>query len=141
MTTKALTFNKTGYDPFIDFLKAYCIVCVVIAHNFPVSLWKYCLFQIWGDMQVPLFILIQVFHAFKKEDGPRIKWQALFRRIVVPFVIIQFIILIYRLVFTADSTRNILISSLLGGGVRPRVILFLGLLTDCNYPSADMAYY
>ncbi|MBR5166489.1 MAG: acyltransferase family protein [Salinivirgaceae bacterium] len=114
-----LVFNKTGYDTFIDFLKAYAIICVVIAHCFPSSLWNYCLFQVWADMQVPMFILIQVFHAYKRGTKPTIKWTPLLKRIVVPFVIIQIIILLYRLWFSGQSAYDVLISSVVYGGYGP----------------------
>ena len=117
--SKRISFNKTGYDPFIDFLKAYAIIFVVVAHNFPSELWKYCLFQVWADMQVPMFILIQVFHAYKKGTAPRIKWSSLLKRIVLPFVVIQAIILSLRLLFSSESPYNVLVSSVIGGGYGP----------------------
>lgn len=92
MTAKALTFNKTGYDPFIDFLKAYSIICVVIAHILPAELYKYILFQVWGDMQVPMFVLIQIFHAYKKGAQPKLNWASLLRRICLPFIAAQAVI-------------------------------------------------
>lgn len=117
--TKTISFNKTGYDPFIDFLKAYAIIFVVVAHNFPSELWNYCLFQVWADMQVPMFILIQVFHAYKKGTAPTIKWPSLLKRIILPFVGIQAIILSLRLLLGLDTARNVLISSVIGGGTAP----------------------
>ena len=113
---KVITFNKTGYDPFIDFLKAYAIVFVVVAHSFPAALWKYCLFQVWGDMQVPMFILIQVFHAYKKGYKPSINWQSMTKRIIIPFVIIQCLILLFRLVFSGQTSSDVLLSTLKAGG-------------------------
>ena len=117
--TKTISFNKTGYDPFIDFLKAYAIIFVVVAHNFPSELWNYCLFQVWADMQVPMFILIQVFHAYKKGTAPTIKWPSLLKRIILPFVGIQAIILSLRLLFSLGTARKVLISSMIGGGYGP----------------------
>lgn len=96
MTAKALTFNKTGYDSFIDFLKAYSIICVVIAHILPSEFYKYILFQVWGDMQVPMFVLIQVFHAYKKEVRPKINWSSLLKRIFLPFIAVQAIIVVFK---------------------------------------------
>lgn len=96
MTSKALTFNKTGYDPFIDFLKAYSIICVVIAHILPSEFYKYILFQVWGDMQVPMFVLIQVFHAYKKGVKPKLNWSSLLKRIFLPFVVIQAVIISFK---------------------------------------------
>ena len=119
MTAKVIVFNKIGYDSFIDFLKAYAIICVILAHNFPTYLWKYCFFQVWADMQVPLFVLIQVFHAYKKGSSPTIKWQSLFNRIIIPFVVIQGIILLYRIIESHEPIRSILISSVIGGGNGP----------------------
>ena len=92
MVVKTLTFNKTGYDPFIDFLKAYSIICVVIAHILPQQFYKYILFHVWGEMQVPLFVLIQVFHAYKKEQKPKLNWGNLLKRFFLPFVAVQGVI-------------------------------------------------
>ena len=80
--SKVITFNKDGYDPFIDVIKAYAIICVLVGHTFPyLDKTGYCL---WCDMQVPLFALVQVFHVFKKENQSfnckKILW-----RIFIPF--------------------------------------------------------
>lgn len=89
-------FNKSGYDPFIDFLKAYSIVCVIIAHILPSEFYKYILFQVWGDMQVPMFILIQVFHTYKKGVKPKLNWESLLKRICVPFIAVQAVIVGFK---------------------------------------------
>lgn len=112
MTAKILTFNKAGYDPFIDFLKAYSIVCVVFAHIFPAPFYKYILFQVWGDMQVPMFVLIQVFHAYKKEIRPKLNWSTILKRIFFPFVVVQAVILCIK----ALSGGGILWSSFMDSG-------------------------
>ena len=57
--------NKKGYDPFIDFVKGFCILSVVLTHSLPVWLQQHTLFSLWGGMAVPLFLMIQVFHAYK----------------------------------------------------------------------------
>lgn len=111
MATKVLTFNKTGYDPFIDFLKAYSIICVVIAHILPAEFYNYILFQVWGDMQVPMFVLIQVFHAYKKDQKPKLNWSSLLKRIFLPFVAVQAVICGLK-----SLTGGILWSSLLASG-------------------------
>ena len=116
MTVKTLTFNKTGYDPFIDFLKAYSIICVIIAHILPADYYKYTLFQIWGDMQVPMFVLIQVFHAYKKGIKPKLNWEGLVKRIIIPFVAVQAVIT----GFIAPTGGGILwINLLTSGGFGP----------------------
>lgn len=91
-----ITFNKSGYDPFIDFLKAYSIICVIIAHILPPKFYKYILFQVWGDMQVPMFVLIQVFHAYKKGMKPKLNWNSLLKRLCLPFIAVQVVIVGFK---------------------------------------------
>ena len=97
MVANTICFNKTSYDPFIDFLKAYSIICVVISHILSPEFYKYILFQVWGDMQVPMFVLIQVFHAYKKGRTPKLNWSSLLKRIIIPFCAIQSLIIIFKL--------------------------------------------
>ena len=60
-----VVFKRSGYDSFIDFLKGICILLVLLDHS--LSLIKeYSLFAIWGRPAVPIFLLIQVFHAYKR---------------------------------------------------------------------------
>ena len=57
-----------GYDPFIDFLKGICIFLVILKHALPAS-WEFALyFPLWGDAAVPIFLLIQAFHFFKRPN-------------------------------------------------------------------------
>lgn len=109
---KIVSFNKTGYDPFIDFIKAYAIICVLIGHTLPLhDYWGYGL---WAGMQVPLFVLVQAFHCFKK-DTPNIHLKKIFLRIVLPYILVQSIALLYLLYI--DSTN--LYYFLLSGGAGP----------------------
>ena len=119
MVEKTLTFNKNDYDPFIDFLKAYSIVMVVVAHILPPASYKYILFQVWGDMQVPMFVLIQVFHAYKKGKRPTLKWSSIIKRIILPFVVIQAFILGFMALGWNGFSRNLFVNSLLAGGSGP----------------------
>ncbi len=85
--------NNAGYDPFIDFLKGLCILWVVLTHSVKYE-WKQLVgFPFWGAQAVPLFLLIQGYHYFKKETAPFINWKKVSKRIVLPFVIAQGIIL------------------------------------------------
>lgn len=118
MRNPVVTFNKIGYDPFIDFLKAYAIIFVVVAHIFPTSLWNYCLFQVWADMQVPIFILIQAFHAYKN-GAPIIKRATLLNRIIIPFVLVQGLTIFFYILFFQNQTNDVLISSIISGGIGP----------------------
>ena len=109
---KTVSFNKTGYDPFIDFIKAYAIMCVLIGHTLPAhDYWGYGL---WAGMQVPLFVLVQSFHSFKK-DIPNINLKKIFLRVILPYILVQSIALLYLL--NIDSTKFYYF--LLSGGAGP----------------------
>lgn len=109
---KTVSFNKSGYDPFIDFIKAYAIICVLIGHTLPShDYWGYGL---WAGMQVPLFVLVQAFHSFKK-DIPNINLKKIFLRVFLPYILVQSIALLYLL--NIDSTK--LYFFLLSGGAGP----------------------
>lgn len=136
MDVKTIAFNKSGYDPFIDFLKVYSIICVIIAHILPSEFYKYILFQVWGNMQVPMFVLIQVFHAYKKGIQPKLNWNSLLKRICLPFITVQAIVVGFK--------------ALTGGGhfmgrlyfkrrIWPWLLLHLDLYSDCFSSSSNMA--
>lgn len=109
---KTVSFNKIGYDPFIDFIKAYAIICVLIGHTLPFhDYWGYGL---WAGMQVPLFVLVQALHSFKKET-PNINLKKIFLRVGLPYILVQSIALLFLIYI--DSTK--LHSFLLSGGVGP----------------------
>ena len=124
---KVLSFNKSGYDPFIDFLKAYAIIMVVFTHCIPTSVHNHLLGCLWIDVQVPLFLLIQVFHAYKKEKTPEINMKKMAKRIILPFAIIQIVIFIIIALFSRDCVCNLLCISILGGGVWAWLLLLLGI--------------
>ena len=89
MKVKTITFNKTGYDPFFDFIKAWAIICVIFGHTFPYL--NQVGYSLWLGIQVPLFILIQVFHSYKN-DTSKINLAKIFSRVFLPFVICEIIV-------------------------------------------------
>ena len=91
---KKITFNRTGYDPFIDFIKAYAIICVLIGHTIPFT--DYWGYGLWAGMQVPLFVLVQSFHGFKKETLD-INCKKIFLRVILPYIVVQSIAFIFLL--------------------------------------------
>lgn len=93
MRTYILSLKKDGYEPFIDFLKGLCILFVVIQHSIPAVLHHYSMFAIWGRLAVPIFLLIQVFHTYKKDVGGKLNCKKLWKRIIRPYLFVQFIIL------------------------------------------------
>lgn len=79
----AIHLVKDGYDPFIDFMKGFCILSVILLHattHFPGQ--AYTIGQC-----VPLFLLIQVFHYYKKglENARPFNIQKVWIRILRPF--------------------------------------------------------
>lgn len=94
MRVNSIILNKTGYEPFIDFLKGVAILFVLLNH---------CLsnltgigFPFWGGQAVPLFLIIQSWHVFKKEGTIRIGinyFAKIFHRIILPFAVVEVIML------------------------------------------------
>lgn len=90
-------------DLFIDFLKGLCIICVILTHSLPVSIMKGMVYIAWGEMAVPLFLLLQAYHFFnsniirKKKGLPPKRCKefycisSLWSRILKPFLIITLI--------------------------------------------------
>lgn len=111
-----VVFNSQGYDPFIDFLKAWCILVVVFCHGFPYL--KEVGYAIWG-VQIPVFFLIQVFHSYKRNPKP-INWTVILRRIVIPFLVIQVLIFGVKFIDLGRvEFKPFLTSALVGGGYGP----------------------
>lgn len=88
--TTTLHLRKRGYDPFFDFMKGICILCVIWLHSIPKA---HTGSVFWASQAVPLFLFMQVFHALK---GGRIRfpdWRKLFHRIIAPYVVTLLVIL------------------------------------------------
>ena len=115
-----IELNKTGYEPFLDFLKAYAIICVLIGHTFPYLDKVGAPF--WLRMQVPIFVLIQAFHVLKKPSS-KLDFKKLFSRVLLPYMIVLIgIVFVYLLFGKLDN--NQIIKGLIGGGTgRDPIIL------------------
>lgn len=116
---QTINFKKEGHDSFIDFLKAYSIVCVLLAHAIPHKAFDYIQFMVWGGMQVPMFILIQVYHVFKQGNRPGINFRRLWKRIVLPFLMSQIIIFVLLLLQSPLSYKEIVLNTIASGGNGP----------------------
>lgn len=130
-----VTFNTKGYDGFIDFIKAYAILCVLFGHTFSPILDKVA-YGVWAGMQVPLFILVQSFHSYKK-DKAIVNIVKILTRVVLPFVVFEAITFgIAHFIGHVDC--NILIHGVLtvGGGMA-LVLIILGCMCKlhcfCRY--------
>ena len=101
---------------------------VVLTHSIPYEWQQLIGFPFWGAQAVPLFLLIQAYHYFKKDVAPSINWKKLCKRIIVPFVIAQGIILAsiiigYYFFHTGRLTTPIM-SWIKGGGAGPGSFYF-----------------
>lgn len=63
-----IKLKRNGYDEFLDYLKGISIIMVLINHGAQ-SIVDIALFPIWIYEAVPMFLLIQVFHAYKKRTA------------------------------------------------------------------------
>ena len=87
---------RTGYDPFIDFLKGYCIVLVILNHCIPTNVRMQIGFPLWGSPAVPIFLILQVFHFYKRDfDFRKLDFGKMWKRVAKPFLIVELIILFF----------------------------------------------
>lgn len=95
--SNAVMLNNKGYDPFIDFLKGLCIISVVLTHSIFYNWQNIIGFPFWGAQAVPIFLIIQSYHVFKKDEF-KLNFVNILRRIVLPFVVVQTVFVIEILV-------------------------------------------
>lgn len=111
-----ITFNARGYDGFIDFIKAYAILCVLFGHTF---LWLDDVgYTVWAGGQVPLFILVQVFHGFKKGTFS-FNLVKVMRRVIIPFLVLELITFELGLLLGKSDATTLLTLGLTSGGYGP----------------------
>lgn len=60
-----IKLKRDGYDEYLDYLKGMSIIMVLINHGAQ-NIVDMALFPIWIYEAVPMFLLIQVFHAYKR---------------------------------------------------------------------------
>ena len=113
---KAVTFNHTGYEPFLDFIKAYAIIMVLVGHTFPYQ--NYVASNLWIGMQVPLFILVQSFHALKK-DKPVFSFKKTMTRVFIPFLAVEAIAFVFMVFVMGCDYKELIYNYLTGGGIGP----------------------
>lgn len=119
-----LVLKRDGYDPFIDYLKGICIIFVIINHCMPENIMANTGFFFWGVSAVPIFLIIQVFHAYKNGvDHSKLKHKKIWRRIVWPFILAESVILIVFLFrdqhFTYKEIVNDILCLIKSGGYGP----------------------
>lgn len=115
MENGVFIFKKEGHDSFIDYLKGLCILFVIMQHSMGGLFQNYTLFMFWGRFAVPIFLLIQVFHFYRK-GMEKVNWSKLFSRIIKPFLIFQLFLSIILLLLSYKDMNGIIHSSIYYGG-------------------------
>lgn len=123
-TWSIFVLTKNSYDPFIDYLKGLCIIFVIINHCMPENIMEKTAFFFWGVSAVPIFLIIQVFHAYKKGfENPKLNFKKVWRKIIWPFLLAELIILIVYIIrehhFTLKDIFNDTYSLFKSGGYGP----------------------
>ncbi|MBR4920164.1 MAG: acyltransferase family protein [Prevotella sp.] len=116
-----MEFSKEGQDLSLDFVKGICILLVVMNHSIDEAACRTTLFWLWGFPAVPLFLLIQVFHSYKKGYGTiRLNLMKILKRAVLPFLIVEILIFVcYFAMNPGISVHTKLMGSLYWGGRGP----------------------
>ncbi len=113
-------FSRYGYDPFIDYLKGVCILFVVMTHAFSATVKNLTIFCLWGDLAVPLFLLLQCIHVYKKETIVSVNFRKLWNRVFRKFMLLQMIILalgVGKYCLSGESSISFVYEWITEGGV------------------------
>ena len=114
---KLIQLQKTGYDSFIDVLKGFSILFVLLNHSLPFYFKKGILFCLWGELAVPTFLLIQVYHYFRR-GKKKTNIVTLCKRIFLPFLTAQLIVFFIS-IFVNNDIHRVLTNVCKSGGLGP----------------------
>lgn len=107
ISMESISFKKEGYDPQIDYIKGLCILFVIWTHCMNRGELSSILFPYWGDTAVPIFIIIQVFHYYKKGVGVRMpSIPKLWKRILQPYIIMVALMFVTQFFMYYDMTEG-----------------------------------
>jgi len=103
-----IDFKTNGYDPQIDYIKGICIIFVILTHSMSRYELSPILFPYWGDTAVPIFIIIQAFHYYKKSLDVRMpNLLKLWKKIILPFIITLTLMFLAQYFLYYDKTDGI----------------------------------
>ena len=116
-----IEFSRIGHDLSLDFVKGVCILLVILNHSTGFTFHQDSWFFLWGYPAVPLFLLIQVYHSYKKEfDGIHIQWVKIWKRAFFPFLLVQTLLFAYVVVTQPTrSLHSIFMAAYFWGGRGP----------------------
>ena len=116
-----IEFSKIGHDFSLDFVKGLCIILVLVNHATDDAFKQETFFYIWGYPAVPLFLLLQVFHIYKKGfNGGRIRWGRIWTRALFPFLLVELLLTAVTIIQDPLApVKDIFVRSLFWGGMGP----------------------
>lgn len=116
-----MEFTKIGHDFSLDFVKGICILLIVMNHSLGETVRHNTYFWLWGYPAVPLFLLIQVFHSYKKGlDKVSIQFDKIWKRALFPFLLVQALLFTYVVVTQPTrSLQSIFMAAFFWGGRGP----------------------
>lgn len=116
LCNETFVLKKEGYDPFLDYMKGWAILSVVLLHAIVSPHWAYFMLQ-----AVPIFLLIQVFHSYKKglENCRVFNFAKIWQRILYPFFKVQFFLLCFYIVTSLGNVGGVLKKFVIDGGLGP----------------------
>lgn len=97
---RAIRLFQNGYEPYIDYLKGYFMLCIVFAHSCLIwpPLLGFSLYPFWACAPEGAFMLICFLNLTRNGLwGAKFKFSKVLRKIVMPFLLIQFLIMLFRL--------------------------------------------
>lgn len=110
-----IQFLKSGHDEFLDFIKAYAIIGVIFGHTW-LFMSKTPGLGLFFGVDVPLFLLIQVFHFYKKDS--KLNLTKVFSRVFLPYFIVQAILFLY-VIFLNGFNYSVLLGGVIMFGFGP----------------------
>lgn len=111
--------DKTGRDHYIDFIKGVAILGVIWLHCMPLQ--DRMLAPLWCGMSVSIFLLVQVFHSYRKgvdvSSFPNV-WK-ITKRIVAPMLAVTAILASLHYSLGCVHNSGDIWSTLRAGGYGP----------------------
>jgi len=98
-----IQLNNSTQEPFIDFIKGVAIIFVILNHS--IQDLNLVGFPFWGALAIPLFLIIQSWHVFKKDKQKT--WREMvvqsLKRVFLPFYVLQIFFLTFLILFRNNS--------------------------------------
>lgn len=119
--TTPIKFDFSKNVELFDYIKGWSILFVILTHCWPRSFRSHILFCTWGQMAVPLFLLISTALFFKKNEVPSlsITLSKLYKRVIKPYIYLELVVLIFSLLLGIHSFSSAISFLVYKGGFGP----------------------